>query len=176
MLLLAEGHAEAVPGKAREDVAAQPFGNGKARGEGEDAGRAGGPDEPREAEAEGIEEGEPRGQAEDAERQRPGELVRLHQEGGTEPPQAGEKIAEAEPPADRRGRQHRARRRAPARPVDEPDGERQANEKDGPQPEGRHGEGGERPCREGRKAPSPAPGQDDAAREAGERQAAAPGF
>ena len=84
---------------------------------------SGSPEQPGEGEAEGGKEGEEGRQAEDAEGHRPGELVGLDEEGGAEPPQAGDEIAEAPEPAvegspicKARGGRGARRRRRGARP------------------------------------------------------------
>ena len=71
---------------------------------GEDAGGVAGPEQPRQGEAEGREKRQQSRQAENAERERPGELIGLDQKSRAEPPQAGDEIAEAPAPADERRR------------------------------------------------------------------------
>ena len=58
--VLAERHAGVVPGKAGEEVPAQPFADRQAEGEGEDAPGIGQPEQAGEGEAEGGKEGEQR--------------------------------------------------------------------------------------------------------------------
>ena len=94
----------------------------------------------------------------------PGELVRLDQEGVADPPEPGEEIAEAEPPADREGRPEPPDAAAPRfrhRAVDQPDQDRQRDPEDRKDEERRHRERRERARAEGDAASSPAPGQDD---------------
>ena len=68
----------------------------------------------RERESGGRKDGERRRQRHDRKRQRPGELVGLDQKRRADPPEAGEKIAEAHPPAGaERGPQGRRSARAP---------------------------------------------------------------
>ena len=116
----AERHAEVVPGKAGEQEAARPFRRPKPKGEGENAQRSRRPQEARERESSGRKDGERRRQRHDRKRQRPGEFVGLDQKRRADPPEAGEKIAEAHPPAgaerrpQRRG-QRPAGPRSPAR-------------------------------------------------------------
>src|SRR5690606_39387499 len=98
--MLAERHARAVPGKAREEMAAQDLAYREGEGEGENSPRIRRPQDAGEGEAEGGEEGEERRKPQDAEGQRPGELVRFHEKGCPEPPQARHEIAEAPAPAD----------------------------------------------------------------------------
>ena len=92
-------------------------------GEREHAAGARRPEQARQGEAEGGEQGQSRRQAENAERQSPGELVGLDQEGRAEPPEPGHEIAEAPRPAGERGGPQRcggpesAARRGP---VDQP--------------------------------------------------------
>ncbi len=123
-------HAEIVPGEAGENMAAQPFGAAEADGQRADAQRPRRPQQPRQREAQRREHGEAGGNAEHGERQRPGELVRLHQHGGAQPPKARDEIAESKPPAGARGGAQRRdadppRRKAGA--VDEPDRDGQRN-------------------------------------------------
>ena len=117
-------------GKPGEHVAAQPFGWRSARprapgcGPGRGAQRSA-----REGEAEGREKAEQRRQAEHAERQRPGELVGLDQEGRAEPPQPGDEDSRSPSTSRRRpppgGRARRAEP-LPGRAVEQPDGRRRA--------------------------------------------------
>ena len=86
-------------------------------------------------------------QRDDSKRQRPGELVGLDQKGRADPPEAGDKIAEAHPPAGAERRPKRTGERtsvaAIRRAVDEPNRDCQRyGDKD---------EDGERRQREGAK-------------------------
>jgi len=113
--ILAERHAEVVPGKPGQRDRAQPFARAEAGGEREYPRRARRPQEAGEGEADCGKQRQPRGQGEDAERKRPRELVGLDEKGGAEPPQAGDEITEAPPPTRAEGRAHRSNGRASAR-------------------------------------------------------------
>ena len=95
----AERHAEVVPGKAGEQEAARPFGDPEPEREGENAQRSRRPQEARKRKSRGRKDSERRRQRHDRKRQRPGEFVGLDQKRRADPPEAGEKIAEAHPPA-----------------------------------------------------------------------------
>ena len=111
--VLAERHAERVPRKAREDVPAQPFARRSGRRRGRRAALPPGDQRgARAAKPKAGKEREQRRQAEHAERQGPGELIGLDEEGGAKPPQPGDEIAEAPPPAGDGGRDSVGRRRS----------------------------------------------------------------
>ena len=127
----AERHAEVVPGKTGEQEAARPFGDPESEREGENAQRSRRPQEARERKSCGRKDSERRRQRHDRKRQRPGEFVGLDQKSRADPPEAGEKIAEAHPPA---GAECCAERRdqrpsgpAVLRAVNQPDGDGQWN-------------------------------------------------
>ena len=167
--VLAERHAGAVPGKAGEEMAAQPFADGQAEGEGEDAPGVGHPEQAGEREAEGREEGEQRRQAQDPEGQGPGELVRLDQEGGAEPPEPGHEIAEAPEPAQQRRRlQTGAQRDGPSFTV--PSRSQTAGASDrtsaGRNPKGGMASAPTAPAAKADEPAAPSPGEDDAIRQA----------
>ena len=88
-------------------------------GQRQNARRVGTPDQARQRKAERGKERQRRRQAEDAERQRPSERVGVDEKRRAEPPQAGDKIAKAPPPARAERRPERsASRRRVARPTD----------------------------------------------------------
>ena len=165
--IASQRHAEVVPGKAGEEEAARPFSEPEPEREGENARWAGRPQEPRDRKARSRKDRKDRRQGDDAKRQRPGELVRLDQERRADPPEPGEKIAEAHPPAGPEGGAHRAEP-AVLRAVDQPDRDRQ---RQGDEREQRKRRQRQRPGRardEGDGAPAPAPGQDDPLDERGQ--------
>ena len=160
----AERHAEIVPGKAGEQEAARPFGDPEPKGEGENARRSRRPQETRKRKSSGRKDGERRRQRHDRKRQRPGEFVGLDQKRRADPPEAGEKIAEAHPPAGAECGAAASRQRPPGsilRPVDQPDGDGQRNGDQRKQREGRQRQRPDRARDEGDGASAPAPGQND---------------
>ena len=168
----AQRHAEVVPGKAGEEEAARPFGEPEPEREGENARGSRRPQEPRDRKACGRKDSEHRRQGDDAERQRPGELVGLDQKRRADPPEAGEKIAEAHPPAGAEGGAHRGDERpsgpAVLRAVDQPDRDRQRHGDEREQRKRRQRQRPDRARDEGDRAPAPAPGQDDPLDERGQ--------
>ena len=150
-------HADIVPGKAGQHMAAQPFRAAEPDGQRADPQRSRRPQQPRQREAERREHGEAGRNAQHRERQRPGELVRFDQHGGAQPPETGDEIAKPEPPAGARGGAQRGDADPPrrkGRAVDKPDRDGQGNrhgrrETDRLQRQGPAGAGakGDRPAR-----------------------------
>ena len=152
--------AEGVPGKAGQDVTAQPFRGGKRNAERQETQRAPDPQGAGQRDAERGEEREHRRQADDRDRQQPAEGRRIDQKGIADPIKADEKIAEAEPPADA-GRRGDAAPAAGSGAVDQPHHGRKGQEQHRPEIQRRH-----RQCRrcaggEGDQPTPPAPGQYD---------------
>ena len=120
----------------------------------------------------GWKDREDRRQGDDPKRQRPGKFVRLDQESRADPPESGEKIAEAHPPAGAEGGPHRADVRPPGRAVlravDQPDRDRQRQGDDCEERERRQRQRPGRARDKGDGAPPPAPGQNDALDERGQ--------
>ena len=155
-----EGIAQGIPGKTGQHMAAQPFGRGQRHTEREDAERTPRPQHPRHRHSERSKERKHRRQADDRDREQPAEGRRIDQEGVADPVEAGEEIAEAEPPARRR-RDGDAAPAAQSGAVDEPDQDRKGQEQNRPRVERRHrrrrqGAGGE-----GDQPTSPPPRQHD---------------
>ena len=174
--ILAERHADFVPGKSGQHERAQPFAGAEADGQRENARRRRATTtSARERKADRREKREPAGSAEHAQRQRPGELVGLDQKGGAEPPEAGDKIAKAPPPADAEGRAHamarsiaRWRRRSADPSISQTAviiGDQHRRQ----EVERRQGQGADRAGGEGDRAAPPAPGENDARGERAER-------
>ena len=78
---------------------AQPFAGAKSRRKRQDSQGPRRPQDAGEGEADSREKCKDSRQAKHTKRERPGELVGFHQEGGAKPPEAGDEIAEAQPPA-----------------------------------------------------------------------------
>ncbi len=159
-----ERHTEVVPGKPGEEEAARPLGEAKSERERENARRPGRPQGPRDRKSGGREESQDRRQGDDPKRQRPGELVRLDQERRADPPEAGEKIAEAHPPAGAEGGAHRADQRpsgaAVLSAVDQPDRDCERRGDEDEQGKRRQRQRPRRARNKGDRAPAPAPGED----------------
>jgi hypothetical protein len=85
-------------------VAAQPFKRGQRCGQSHDAHGAACPQKTRQRYGDSSEDRKPRRQADHREWQQPAEGGCVDQKGVADPIEAGEKVAEAEPPADRHGR------------------------------------------------------------------------
>ena len=176
----AERHAEFVPRKAGEDDAAQPFAEAQTDRQREHARRVGAPDQPRQREAEARKDRQRGRQAEHAERQRPGELVGVDEKRRPEPPQAGDEIAEAPPPAGAERRPQRRPERTAAlgavdRAVDQPHRQRHRHDQRRREVEGRHGERAHGAAGESDAAAPPAPGEYHRLREPAGRREARPG-
>ena len=107
--------ADRVPGNP-SGRSSHPFGQPEADGERGDAPNAVRPEEARKHVAQAVKQRQHRGQTHDGERKRPGEIVGIHQKRIADPPEAGDEIAEAEPPAGRRTPAAAGRTR-PASPV-----------------------------------------------------------
>src|SRR5262249_42022415 len=116
----------------------------------------------------------PGGQRNDRERQQPAEGLGVDQKRMADPIEAGEEIAEAEPPADRGGREHSAE--AAGRAVDEPDQDRKRNEGQRPNVGGRPRQRRGRAGKERDQNTPPSLGQYDGMGEAGERHGRWAGF
>jgi hypothetical protein len=156
--------AERIPGKAGEQVAAQPLGKGERHGEDENPRPAFGPEETGERRTESPEQGKPGRHGENGEGQRPGEFVGVDEEGRADPPKPGEEIAEAEAPADGGGGPKTAERaRAFGRhgAVDQPDEDRRGEPQQGKGREGRQRQRRDGAGKEGDGEPPPAPKHDD---------------
>ena len=78
--MIAERHPERVPRKSGQHGRTQPFRNGERKRESEDAAWPRGPKQARAGKAQRREAGEHRGKTGDAERQGPGELLRIDEE------------------------------------------------------------------------------------------------
>ncbi len=160
--------AVGVPRKSGEQVAAQPLGDGEGDREREHARRAARPDQPRQREPQRGKERQAGRQPDDRERQQPAEDLGVDQKRVADPIEAGEEIAEAEPPARGRRRHHAAE--APGGgAIDQPDQDREGEERHRPHVERRQRQrrgGARKECDQ--HAP-PAPGQHDRVGEAGER-------
>ena len=113
--------AVGVPGKAGQEVAAQPLGDRSARAPAPGCGsaRASTSSAASASPAAGKQRQAGR-QADDGERQQPSEDLGIDQERMADPVETGEEIAEPEPPA-RRGRRPDAAEPSRRRPVDQPD-------------------------------------------------------
>ena len=90
---------EAVPREAGQHVPAQPFGDGHRRSESENTRRTGRPKKSCEQRSQAGEQGEPGGNRDHREGQEPAELVSLDEQRHSDPVEAGEEVAESEPPA-----------------------------------------------------------------------------
>ena len=95
--------AKGVPGKTRQNMTAQPFGRRQRHAQSQNARRPARPQQARQRKAKRGEDRQHCRQAEDRDRQQPAKGRRIDQEGIANPIKAGEKIAEAEPPARYRG-------------------------------------------------------------------------
>ena len=149
--------AEGVPGKAGEQVAAQPLGNGERHRQRQDPHRPARPDQRASAEPQRREDRQAGRQRDHRERQQPAEGLGIDQERMADPIETGQEIAEAEPPA-RAGRRQHAAEPPRRRPVDQPDQDRKGDERDRPEVDGGSASADERPrrMRSGRAA-SPRP-------------------
>jgi hypothetical protein len=100
--------AQHIPGKARQHMPARPFHGGEGECQHQYAGRPPAPEARGKPGGGGVEQGEARRHRGDGERQQRREDFRLDQKSITDPEQARQEIAEAEPPADGRGGKLRA--------------------------------------------------------------------
>src|SRR3984893_3439284 len=128
---------------------AQPFREAQSGGKRKNPSRARRPHKPRQHEAETRKNRERGGQPGNAQRQGPGEFVRLDEKRRAKPPEPGQEITKAPPPADAKGAprrdrqaqtkpppgQHLARLRAT---VDEPNGNGHRDRERGEKVERRH--------------------------------------
>ena len=153
--VLAERHAGVVPGKAGEEVPAQPLADRSGRRRRRGSRQASGSQNRRaRAKPKAGKKARSGRQPQHPEGHRPGELVGLDQEGGTEPPEAGDEIAEAPEPAEESCRSERRPTGGAVldRPVEQPDGRNQREGEGGQEAEGRHGQSADGSRREGRRA------------------------
>ena len=145
-------------------MAAQPFGAAEPCGEREYPPPVLAPQELRRGRAETPEEREAGRQPDHRHRHEPAEDVGFDEERLADPPEAGEEIAEAEPPADGEGGQEAAHAAVPCvgdRPVDQPDEDREGDPEQREGEERRLRQRRNRAGREGYAAAAPPPGQDD---------------
>ncbi len=125
------------------------------------------PQQPRHDEAEGGKKGEKRRQADDAERQSPGKFG-IDEERRAEPPEPGEKVAEAQPPARAKGEPERAGAdparlaggRSLARPIEQPHRHRHRYDQRRPDIDRRHSQRAESAREQRDEAPRPPARQD----------------
>ena len=156
------GIADRIPGKAGEQKGAQPLEQRERGGECGDAADIVGPEQPRQRRRQTVEDRENGRQQDDCDRQRPGEAVGLDQHGAADPPQPGDEIAEAEPPADRECRTQAAQksgRTLDGRTVEQPDENRKGNEADRKEIVGRLRENRQRAGQERHERAPPTPQQ-----------------
>ena len=166
--ILAQSHADLVPGKPGQHDGAQPFAGAETERQRQNARGAGRPDEARQGESDRGKNRERGRQAEHAQRQRPGEPVRFDQKSRAQPPEARDEVAEAPPPADAESRAERGPARLAAeapigRAVDEPDRRHHGNQQSRREAERRHRQGSHGAGRKADESARPAPRQDDAA-------------
>ena len=152
--------ADRVPGKAGEDVAAQPFGDRQCGGKAEDSTAVGTPHRAGKRKARGKEQSEAGGEPGHGDRQQPAECRCVNQEGVADPVEPGEKVTEAEPPATQSCRRNSTGTPASGA-VDQQDQNRKSQKQHRPRIErrkrqNRHGAG-----RKGDQRTSPAPGEKD---------------
>ena len=161
--------ADRVPRKAGEQDATQPLGSSEGSRERGDAADVGRPGEPRRSAGRAIEQRQECRQGGHRERNRPGEAFGLDQQCVAHPPQAGNEIAEAEPPADRKRRQGPLPQRSVGFgrcPVKQPDQHRKRDETGGEKVERRLGQHCNCAGQERRQRAPPAPQQNDPAGQA----------
>ena len=132
--IAAKRHAECVPGKSGQDMPAQPFRETQSGGKRKNPPRAWHPHQPRQHEADSRKNRERGGEPGNAQRQGPGEFVRLDKKRRAKPPESRQEITKAPPPAGAKcapGRDRQAQKYPPAgwllprlrATVDEPDGD-----------------------------------------------------
>src|SRR5215468_6847434 len=167
--------AERVPGKTCEGVAAQPFDKGQRYSQSEQAPPVRQPERPRQRQAKPSVDSKHRRKPDDCKRQQPAEGRRIDQESEADPIKPSEKIAESEPPADRRSRDHRVPATA-ADTVNEPDQDRECQKQHRPSVERRHRRGRHRAGDERDRAAPPAPRQNDTVGKTGELHGVRGGF
>src|SRR5262249_4038172 len=159
--------AEGIPGKAAEEVPAQPLRQRERDGERQQTLRAARPNQTGEREAEAGIDPKPGRHADDRKRQQPAEDLGIDQERIAHQIEAGEKIAEPEPPPGRGGREYPAET-AGGSAVDEPDQDRKGEERDRPEVKWRQRQRRRRAGKQRNQIAPPSPGQDDDMGEAGE--------
>ncbi|MNU75200.1 hypothetical protein D3C71_647240 [compost metagenome] len=126
--------AYGIPREAGQNEAAQPFRNAESGAERRQSPDAIGPEGPRKRRRQAVENCEIGGHAKNGERQRPGKLIGLDQQGIAQPPEIGDEIAEAEKPAECEGGPQPTGDTAigiAGRSVDQPDEQRERHEKRG---------------------------------------------
>ncbi len=156
--------ANCVPREAGEQMPAQPFGNRHCHREDEHPRPAVGPEEAGKGGAEGPEQRQTGRQDDHGKGHQPAEDVRLDEEGGADPPQAGQEEAEAEAPADDRRRHQPADEARPFRrggAIDQPDKDREGQPEDRKGIKGRKRQRRKRAGGERDGEAAPAPGNDD---------------
>ncbi len=158
--IAAKRHAECVPGKSGQHTPTQPFRKTQSGGKRKQTAGARCPKQPRQHKAETGKNRERGGEPDDAQRQGPGEFVRLDEERRAKPPEPRQEITKAPPPAGTEGPPE-CRRQVQANPppgrhlarlraaVDEPDGNGHRDRERGEKVKRRHrkragGAGGER--------------------------------
>ena len=126
------------------------------------------PEQPGHDGGETVEEGEREaGRPRTASGKRPGKAIGLDQQRLADPPETREKIAETEPPAGGEGRLQAFQPSIggfAGGAVDQPDQDRERDEADGEEVEGRQGQNGERAGEKRQQRPPPPPEQDYPAR------------